>query len=457
MKTALILALVLATAALAASAEDARAARALLGELVAADTSNPPGNESRAVAIGARHLAKAGIPFEITTFAPGRQNLVARLKGDGSARPLLLLAHVDVVGTAGQRWSTPPHSMKELGGYLQARGVGDDLGMAAVSLVLLERLKRERVPLKRDVIVAWTGDEESGGAGIRWLLANRKASIDAEVALNEGGGPVLDRSGKVVRLSLGCAEKTYQDFEVTAHGTTGHSSVPLDDNAILRLARALARLTFTSFPARLIPVTRAYFAARAALEAPPIAAAMRALAASTGPLPADALRVLEADPALRADLRTTVTPTLLTGGTRVNALPAEAHATLNARMLPDELPEQVRAHLVAVLADSKLEVKLIDDFGSAGPSPLEGPGPAAIRAVAARFYPGAPVIPTMGRGATDSRFLRHAGIAAYGMRPIATTEEDGRRAHGVDERIPADLAPGMEFYRALVLELAGRK
>lgn len=163
-------------------------ARVLLDELVAADTTNPPGNEARAVAIGAKRLDAAGIPYEITEFAPGRQNLVARLKGDGSAKPLLLFAHVDVVGAEGQPWTTPPHKVTEVGRYLQGRGVGDMLGMAVIELEFFIWLKQSGVPLKRDVILAWTGDEESGGSGIKWQLAHKPELLAAEILVHRGRG-----------------------------------------------------------------------------------------------------------------------------------------------------------------------------------------------------------------------------------------------------------------------------
>ncbi len=455
----------LVTLALAAAghAEDrAGEARALLDELVAADTSNPPGNEARAVAIGAKRLAAAGIPYEITEFAPGRQNLVARLKGDGTARPLLLLSHVDVVGAEGQPWSTPPHKVTVVGGYLQGRGVGDMLGMGAVELELLIWLKEANVPLKRDVIVAWTGDEESGGGGMKWQLAHKPESLAAEIAFNEGGGPLLAEDGtpqgsKVELINLQTAQKTYQDVTLTTTGTTGHASIPRGDNAIVRLARALDAIGSHPFPARLLPVTRAYLSGRAAFEAPDLAAAMRSLAASKGPLPAKALRRLEQAPSLAALLRTTCEATLVNGGTRVNSLPVSAEANLNCRILPDETPEDVRAKLEAIIDDPAVQVKLGPDMGRSGPSPLTGPGPDAVRKIGAELWPGAPVIPSLECGADDSRFLRPVGVAAYGLEPFPVSDADLRRHHGVDERIPADsMQVGLRFLEKLVLELAGR-
>src|SRR4051812_23940057 len=213
-------------------ASPARAVRDTLAALVAVDTANPPGNEARAVAIAKARLDAAGIPYVVSEFAPGRENLVARLAGSGGAKPILLLAHVDVVGTEGQDWSTDPKKVTEVGGYLVGRGVADDLGMASIALETLILLKTSGAKLDRDVILAWTGDEESGGGGIRWLLDNAPDAIAAEIAINEGGGLQLDDQGRPKLIQLQTAEKTYQDFTITARGTTGHSSVPRADNAI---------------------------------------------------------------------------------------------------------------------------------------------------------------------------------------------------------------------------------
>lgn len=434
-----------------------KSVRKLLGELVAVDTTNPPGNEARAVAVGAKRLEAAGIPYEVTEFAEGRSNLVARLSGDGSAEPVLLLAHIDVVGAEGQDWSVPAHQITEKGGYLYGRGVNDDLGMAAIELEVLLLLKKAKVELARDVIVAWTGDEESGGAGIQWLLENEPDSIDAAVVLNEGGGIVLD-DDEPARIQLQTAEKTYQDFTLTAYGPTGHSSVPLNDNAIYRMSRALARIGRHRFPARLLPVTRANLAARAAGEDGDLAEAMQALAAAKGALPSGALAVADRDPSLAANLRTTCVATMIDGGTRANALPSEVQATVNCRILPDETVAQVETELIRVIGDPEIEIEADGEFGYAAPSPLDGPGPAAIAAATEQMWPGLPIVPFMSRGATDSRFLRAKGVPAYGIDPIALTEDDARRAHGTDERIPAaGLRQAVEFLYRVVVELAAKR
>ena len=434
----------------------ARDARRTLDRLVAADTTNPPGNEARAVRIGVERLKSRHVPYVVTTFAPGRQNLVARLKGRGTEPPLLLLAHTDVVGAAGQQWTSPPHQVTERDGYLVGRGVDDDLGMAAVALEVLLAVKQSTLMLRRDVILAWTGDEESGGGGIRWLLEHARPSITAAVALNEGGGPRLDDQGRVVRVELQTAEKTYQDFTIVARGPTGHSSVPVAGNAIYRLAHGLDGLAALRFPVRLIPTTRAYFTARAAQEEPRLADAMRRMASADGEPPADAVAVLDEVPDLAAALRTTCVATLLAAGTRVNALPAEATATVNCRIIPGQSVDEVRAAIVGALGDAELVVTASSEFGWGEPSPLDRPGPDAIRAVSVQMWPGVPVVPFMSRGATDARFLRAAGIAAYGLDPVPVSEVDARRAHGIDERIPAaSLRTGVEYLHRLVVALAG--
>lgn len=429
--------------------------RAVLGELVAVDTTNPPGNEARAIDIVARKLDAAKIPYEVTEFAPGRKNLIARMKGDGSAKPLLLLAHVDVVGAEGQAWTSPPHEVTERDGYLVGRGVSDDLGMAVLNLDTLLWLTRSGTKLKRDVVVAFTGDEESGGGGIRWQIEHHPESLDAEIALNEGGGIRLDDHGTPIVVELQSAEKTYQDFELIAKGTTGHSSVPMPDNAIYRLAGALDRIGKVRRPARLLDVTRQNFRARAAVESGDLAAALATAAAAKGNIPPATLSKLEANPMLDARLRTTCVATLVSGGTRVNALPAEAKAQVNCRILPDESIESARQSLIKAIADPEVHVEPLNSFGSGPPSPLSGPVPAAITKLITARWPKVVVVPNMSLGATDSRFLRQKGVACYGFSPIAMSEADARRAHGIDERIPvASLAPAIEMQRELVRMLA---
>jgi acetylornithine deacetylase/succinyl-diaminopimelate desuccinylase-like protein len=435
-------------------------ARAILGSLVAADTTNPPGNEARAVEVGVKRLKELSIPFEVTDFAPKRQNLVARLQGSQQKKPVLILAHLDVVGTTGQKWHSDPHQMIESDGFLKGRGVFDDLGMAAVGIEVLALLKEQNVPLKRDLILAWTGDEESGGAGIQYLLQNHRKSIEAEFALNEGGGLHLKNSSdKLDRVTLQNSEKTYNDFEVVARGIPGHSSVPLKKNAIYRLSEALARLNQYQFPLVMSPTLRRYLKLSADLEDKEMAAAMKAAAKAPGNPPPDVLKVLESKPYTAALLRTTCVATLISGGTRENVLPSEARANINCRILPEQSVQEVQQILRKVLTGGKegsgVEVSAAAPLQSSPASPLEGPLVPAVEKVLKEMGAGAvPIVPTMSLGATDGRYMRLAGIPTYGLNPIATSKDDHETVHGPDERIPiASVRRGVEFLYRLILEL----
>jgi acetylornithine deacetylase/succinyl-diaminopimelate desuccinylase-like protein len=443
--------------AFAAAEDTTRRARAFLDELVAIDTSNPPGNEDKAARVMAEHLRAAGLKPEIVPFAPGRSNLVVRLRGDGSRRPLILLAHLDVVGAANQPWTMPPFAVTEKQGWLYGRGVTDDKSWAAIAAALLIELHESRAPLKRDVILALTGDEESGGAGVRYLLEHRpELFANAELALNEGGGVVLDAQGKARLVNLGTAEKTFQDFDVVAHGVGGHSSVPNDENAIYRLTHALGKIELFKFPTRLTPTLRESLRAMAATQPEPRARAMRAAADVKGEhIPADLLAVMDPFPPVRAATRTTCVATIISGGTRDNALPVEAHATVNCRMLPGDTPDAVLKTLREVVAN-EAEVRLVPDVGAGPEVPVDGPVRVAVEKAAKRvFGPNIAVAARIGLGASDSRFLRQKGILAYGVGLLAKPEELTRNAHGPDEGAPAASLPlGVAFLRELVRELA---
>jgi acetylornithine deacetylase/succinyl-diaminopimelate desuccinylase-like protein len=433
-------------------------ARSLLDELVRTDTSNPPGNEEKAARAMGAHLQKEGIPFEIIPWAPGRASLVARLKGDGTKKPIILLAHLDVVGAANQPWTVQPFVPTEKDGMLYGRGVLDDKGWAAIATETFLALHREKAKLHRDVILALTGDEESGGAGIRYILDKRKELlVDAELALNEGGVTLTDpKTNQVKVVQLQTAEKTIQDYQFVAHGTGGHSSIPNDENAIYRLARALDRLATFRFPARLTPTIREAMKGRAALEAEPFASALRAASAAAGnDVPEAQLKVIDEKPALRALPRTTCVATLLNGGTRENALPVEAKANVNCRLLPGETIENTKVTLQK-LAGSDAEVKIVPDWGSGPEVPVTGPVRDALEKVARKLY-GKDILITaaLGTGASDSRFLRALGIQAYGLGLLPVTPPDAMRPHGPDERVPVSSVPaGAKFLREMVRAVA---
>ena len=446
-------------------------ARAILDELLRVDTSH--GHETAALEPIARRLRKAGVPVEIVESAPGRGNLIARVKGSGKKRPLLLLAHIDVVPIEGQPWTSPPFSPTEKDGFLVARGVGDDKSMAAGIAATALAVAREKTPLARDLIVALTAGEETGGeAGVRWLVAHRRDRIDAELALNEGGPLVLTDDGERVEYAgIGAAEKTYQSFRLTARGKGGHSSMPSPEaDTVTHLARALVRIGEHRFPAKILPAARDYLALRASVEKPPLADALRRAAAAKpdaagiAPVTDADDRVLSSNALYNATIRTTCVATQLEGSPADNVLPTTATSVINCRILPDETREGTERALATAIGDPGIEIAALAEIGVAPASPVDSAlgrevTEAVKRAAAKAFGPGAvPVVHTLGTGATDSRHLRAVGIASYGLSSAPITLEEslkGRGAHGPDERRPIKwLAPGARYLREIILTLA---
>ena len=438
--------------------------RSILAELVAADTTDPPGNEERAAAIAAARLKKGGVPHQVITVAPHRQVVVARLKGNGSAKPLLIVAHLDVVGADASKWSTPPFKMTEKDGFLYGRGVADDKGMAAAAIELMLELAREKANLRRDVILALTAGEEVDSIGMRTLLEKHRPLIEAEFALNEGGGVDLRDDGESAReVGIGAAEKTFQSYEFIAHGQPGHSSLPgpPPENAIYRLAAALQKLAVYKFTPRLSAVTRSYLAGRAKVEKGELAAALAVAAEAppSGRMADSTLRILERDPYLNAIVRTTCVATMLQAGIKENALPFEARAIVNCRLLPGETPQETLQTLRKLVGDPNVAVEPhesgLPEIGPVPPSPVVGAVPDAIRAAAAEVFPKTPVFAILGTGASDSKYLRKAGIPSWGLDVLPQTDTDGRRAHGHDERVPIRwMEPGYDFFQRVVRKLA---
>lgn len=448
--------------ALAAPASAARAApsvaREVLQQLLVVDTSH--GHETQALQPVLKRFQAAGVPAQIVESEPGRGNLVARIKGTGAHRPLLLLAHIDVVPVEGQKWTTPPFTPTERDGYLYARGVSDDKSMASSIVEVALALAKAPQKPSRDVIVALTSGEETGGfPGAKWLATQRKDLIDAEFALNEGGDvlvtPDLSRA-YVVDVSV--AEKTYQTFHLVAHGPGGHSSVPpMDKDPVLELARALVRVGEHRFAAHVIPEVRDRLANAATHETGDVQRALASAAKSAPRISAQDEAVLTHERVYNALIRTTCTTTQLKGSPQDNVLPTTAEAVINCRILPGETIDATEAELRRVIADDKLEFSRAEDNGQGGKSPLAGPVPDAIRTAARKIFGDVPVVETIMTGASDSRYLRNAGIAAYGIATAPGTLDDvraGRGAHGADERRAVRwLGPGTEYLRAIVAEL----
>jgi acetylornithine deacetylase/succinyl-diaminopimelate desuccinylase-like protein len=457
------------TASLRASAAPAvqDEARELLYGLLRVDTS--AGGETAALMPIVERFRKAGIPVELIESAPGRGNLLARLPGNGHKRPLLLLAHVDVVPTKGQPWTTEPFQPTEKDGYLYGRGVADDKSMVAAMAAIVLELQRDKTPLSRDLIVAFTAGEETGGlAGVKWLLQREKDAgksfsglriADAAIALNEGGRLVLSRDEQRLRfISYSSAEKSYQSYTLTAKGRGGHSSMPNPlGEPITQLARALVQIGELRFPAHILPTAKESLAVRVESAETAVAAALRGALASAPRIEAADDRVLSTERAYNPYLRTTCVATMLKGSPQENVLPTTAQATVNCRLLPGETPEDTRNALVQAIADPEVVVELSSFFGIADPSPSRGEVPDAMRRVAGRLFPSVPTIDSLMLGTTDSRYLRQVGIAAYGTAAWPASMEDelsGHGPHGPDERCPLRyFKDGVRFLRELTREL----
>jgi acetylornithine deacetylase/succinyl-diaminopimelate desuccinylase-like protein len=430
-------------------------------QLVEINTVDSVGSTTVAANAMAKRFLDAGFPASDIFQGgakPEKGNLVVRYHGSGARKPLMLLAHLDVVQALKTDWSADldPFVFTERDGYYYGRGSGDDKAMASIFVANLLRFKKEGYVPDRDIILALTADEEGGGSnGVRWLLANHRELIDAAYALNEGGGGAL-RDGKPFINSVGAAEKVSANFTISTANRGGHSSVPRDDNAIYQLAQALTHIAGHQFPVMLNEVTKAYFSRTAPIETPEMGAAMRAIVAN--PNDAKASATLSRDPRYRSMLRTTCVATMLSGGHARNALPQSATANVNCRMAPGHDPADVRAGLIAAIGDTGVTVSKGPAMEHAAPSPLTpevmGPIEKVTRDV---FGPNVAVIPTMGTGATDSKYLRAVGIAGYGVSGLFGDPNDNR-AHGKDERVLIkSYYDSQEFLYRLVKEMSSTK
>lgn len=429
-------------------------ARDIFEELVEIDTTESSGSTTLAAEAMAARLKAAGIPasdIQIVGSNPRKQNLVVRYRGTGAGKPLLLLAHADVVEARREDWSVDPFTFLEQGGFYYGRGTTDMKDMAACWIATLIRYRQEGFVPARDLVVALTADEEGGDSnGVAWLLQNRRDLIDAEYCLTEGAGGEIQQ-GRYVVYDVGAAEKVYLDFALEVKNKGGHSSLPTKDNAIYQLAEGLTRLSRYSFPVRLNGVTRTFFERMARLERGQLAADMKAVAA---PVPnRAAVARLSESPYYNSLMRTTCVATRLEGGHADNALPQLARALVNCRLLPDERPSEVKAALERLVGAGRITVT---QTGRPEPSPASPLRPDVMRALdslVAAMWPGAPVVPVMTTGASDARYLRSAGIPTYGIG--AWSDMDDVRAHGRDERIGVtQFNEEVEFLYRLVKMLA---
>jgi acetylornithine deacetylase/succinyl-diaminopimelate desuccinylase-like protein len=407
-----------------------------------------------AEAVAAR-LRAAGFPpsdIYLGGAIPTKWNLVVRYHGSGAKRPILLLAHTDVVEAKREDWSTDPYQLVERDGYFYGRGSWDDKAQAAIWIANLMRYKREGLRPDRDIIVALTADEEGGGPynGVQWLIRNKRELIDAELCLNEGGwGEMAD--GRKVAHNIQLSEKYVINFRLEVHNKGGHSSVPVADNAIYHLAGALERLSKFGFPLKTNDATRAYFGELAKLES----GSQRAELTKVAEGAADAMeRAASLSPAWNSMLRTTCVATQLEGGHAMNALPQLAAANVNCRVLSEDSPEYVQSTLEKVLADNQVSVKIAGEVARGPASPLNAGLMKAIARVTDTLWPGVPIVPIMLMAATDGLYLRAAGIPTYGVQGFFMDRND-IRAHGRDERLGvASFYEGQTFLYELVKVLA---
>ena len=432
--------------------------REIYQELIEINTTNSVGDNTKAAEAMARRLIAAGFPagdVQVLAPAPRKGNMVARLRGTGSRRPLLLLAHLDVVEALREDWSVDPFKLLERDGYFYGRGTTDDKAMAAVFVANLIRFRREGFVPDRDLIVALTADEEGGpNNGVVWLLKEHRSLIDAELAINEGAGGAL-KNGQRVSNGLQASEKIFQSYRLEVTNAGGHSSLPIKDNAIWHLAGGLARLADFDFPVNLDEVNRQFFAWSATQFGGSLGDDFRAVANGNRD-PAVVARVAAAGPVFNSRMRTTCVPTRLEGGHADNALPQTARAVVNCRVLPNETEEDVRQTLIRVLANDKIKVTPTNRFFPSPASSLTPEIVGAVERVTRSLWPGVPVVPIMATGATDSRLLRTAGIHAYGTSGMFGDVDD-IRAHGRDERmLVQSLYEGQEYLYRLVKALSSR-
>jgi len=425
--------------------------------LIQIDSSNPPGNETAVVNYLKQVLEAEGITTKTFALDPTRANLVARIPGNGSKRPILLMAHTDVVGVQREKWATDPFGAVLKDGYIWGRGTVDDKDKLAANLYLMLLLKRTNARLDRDVIfLAEAGEEGDTAVGIDFMVREHFSEIDAEYALTEGGGARLE-DGKVTVVTVSSTEKAPRRVRLVVNGTSGHGSVPRIDNALVRLSAVVTKLGNWQTPMRLNDTTRTYFEKLAQISTPEKAARYKGL---TDPTRTAAIQryLAEFEPRHYSMLRTSVVPTVLKAGFRMNVIPSEAEAIIDIRALPDEDMASFQQEMAKVMEDPSVRVEPLN----AGARPVTLPSRLdtemfqALERVSKRLYPGSTTLPTMLTGATDMAQLRSKGIQSYGIGPAMTeTDSTNYGAHSDVERLlESSLYSFVEFTWGAVTEVA---
>jgi acetylornithine deacetylase/succinyl-diaminopimelate desuccinylase-like protein len=432
-----------------------------LQALIRINTTNPPGNELAAAKYLSGILAKEGIPSETFQSAPGRGFLVARLASSALPDPskaLLLMGHLDVVGVDKSKWTVDPFGGVIQGNYIYGRGVFDDKGMTVANLAVLVALKRQNVRLDRDVIFLAEGDEESGGAlGMKFAVDQHWDKIACGFAINEGGR-VAEQDGKVAYVAVQVSEKVPVNVDVIAKGTSGNASVPRPDNPVVHVAAAIAKIATFETPVQFNTVTQAYFEGIAPHEDEDTGKWMRALESSDRADHAERW-ISSANPTWNAMLRDTISPTMFEGSVQQNVIPSEARAVLNIHLLPGNMVEPLVAKLQQLVNDPEVRFEVEQSGREATPS--SSPTSQlyfSIAKGAAYAFEGAPTVPYMDPGATDSMYLRLRNVQTYGVLPFPLSESDYAHMHGDDERLSVDsFRKGVEFLYGVVSDFAVAK
>ena len=446
---------------------DKKLARDLLQELIEINTTDSVGNVSTASEAMAKRLRDAGFAdSDIFIGGPNdrKKNLVVRLRGAGPKKPVLLMGHLDVVEAHREDWTSDPFQLVEKDGYFYGRGTEDMKASDAIYVLTMMRLKQEGYKPERDIILALTADEEGGKSnGVDWLLKNHRELVDAEFALNADGGGVITEKGKPFVVAMGASEKLYADYELEVTNPGGHSSIPTQENAIYRLADALTRLQNYHFPFELNDVTRAFFQQTAKVQQGQVAADM--LAVTKTPPDQAAIERLSKDPYYNALMHTTCIATRVQAGHANNAQPQRATANVNCRILPGHSRADIYTVLVGVIDDPKVSVDFISNGAKVPigdrekialpPVKLNPAVMDPLERISAEMWPGAPIVPEMGTGATDGVYTNPAGIPTYGISGLAIDVDDDR-SHGRDERLPVEsYYNGAVFYYRYLKAVAG--
>ena len=424
-------------------------------ELIEINTTDSDGNTTIAAQAMAKRLTDGGFSeteVHVLSRDPAKGNLVAHYKGNGKKKPLLLLAHIDVVSVKKEEWSFDPFQLTESEGYYYGRGTTDDKAMAAIFIANLISYQKEGFLPERDIIVCLTSDEENAGPnGIQWLLKEHRDLLEAELCITEGGsGQIINGEYKLLEIQL--AEKNYQSYRMVAKSQGGHSAFPTKDNAIYELSESLLRISEYEFPAQLNESTKSYFKVMSTLNEGQLSADMKSILSQ--PSDYEAINRLSKNPYFNTLLRTTCTATMIEAGHAENALPQTATAVINCRILPDTPMDDVYYTIRKVVANDNIEITPIWENIEGKPSPLSPLIMDKVTKVTNKLWPGVVVLPIMAPGATDGLFVRNAGIPTYGVSGVFEDKNDVRD-HGKDERIAKKaLFESQEFLYKLIKELS---